>query len=70
MKQDKITYIHGKIVNVYIFYELTGFSSGDNDPTVKRSVTGAVRLTKKLTFISMGILAMELDLIEEEVFHF
>ena len=69
MKQDKITYTHGKIVSIYIAYELTGPNSDDNDPTVKNSLFGAVTLTKTQIFISTGILAMELDLEEEEVFH-
>ena len=46
MKQDKITYTHGKIVSIYIAYELTGPNSDDNDPTVKNSLFGAVTLTK------------------------
>ena len=69
MKQDKITYTHGKIVNIDIAYELTGSNSDDNDPTVKNFLFGAVTLTKTQIFISTGILAMELDLEEEEVFH-
>ena len=69
MKQDKITYTHGKIVNIDIAYELTGSNSDDNDPTVKNFLFGAFTLTKTQIFISTGILAMELDLEEEEVFH-
>ena len=34
-KQDKITYSCGKIVNIYIVYELTGSNSDGNDPIVK-----------------------------------
>ena len=45
MKQDKITFTNRKIVNIYIIYELTGSTSEDNDPTVKYSLFGAVRLT-------------------------
>ena len=36
LEQDKITYTHGKIVNIYIVYELNGYNSDDNDPTVKK----------------------------------
>ena len=46
MKQDEITYTNGKIVNIYIFYELTGSNYDDNDPTVKNVLLDAVTLTK------------------------
>ena len=45
-KQDKITHTHGKILSIYIVYELTGSNSDDNDPTLKNSLFGAVTLTK------------------------
>ena len=70
LKQSKISYTHGKIVNIYIVYELGASSSHVNDPTLKNCLFGAVTLTKMQTLINMDILAMELDLIEEEVFHF
>ena len=35
-KQNNITYIHGKVVNIYLVYELTGSNSDDNDPTKKK----------------------------------
>ena len=69
LKQPKVTYTHGKIVNIYIVYELGAYSSNDNDPTLKSCLFGAVTLTKN-ALINMDILVMELDLIEEEVFHF
>ena len=31
LKQDKITYTHGKIVNIYVVYELTGSNPDSND---------------------------------------
>ena len=40
LKQDKIMYTHGKIVNIYIVYELTGSNSDDSDPTLKNSFFG------------------------------
>ena len=47
MKQDKITYTRGKIVNIYIVYEI---NKKDNtiisDPTLKNCLFGAVTLTK------------------------
>ena len=44
--QDKITYTQGKIVNIYIVYELTGSNFDNNGSAVKSSLFGAVRLTK------------------------
>ena len=69
LKQPKISYTHGKVVNIYIVYELGASSSHNNDPTLKNCLFGAVTLTKNAD-ISMDILVIELDLIEEEVFCF
>ena len=33
LKQDQISYTHGKVVNIYIVYELGASTSNDNDPT-------------------------------------
>ena len=46
LKQDKITYPHGKVVNIYIVYELGASSSHVNDPTLKYCLFGALTLTK------------------------
>ena len=46
MKQDKVTFNHRKVVNIYIIYELTASGSNDSDPTVRISLFGAVRLTE------------------------
>ena len=70
LKQLKISYTHGKVVNIYIVYELGASRSHINDPILKNCLFGAVTLKlKMLTLISMDILVMELDLIKEEVFH-
>ena len=69
-QSNKLTYTHGKVVNIYIVYELGASSSSDSDPTLKNCLFGAVTLTKMQILNNMGILIMELDLIEEEVFHF
>ena len=42
LKQPKPSYTHGKMVNIYIVYELGASSSQSDDPTL----FGAVRLTK------------------------
>ena len=35
LKQSKISYTHGKVVNIYIVYELGASSSHNNDLTIK-----------------------------------
>ena len=46
LKQPELSYTHGKVVNIYIFYELTGSSSPFDDPTSKNCLFGALKLTK------------------------
>ena len=36
LKQSKISYTHGKVVNIYIVYELGASSSHNNDPALKK----------------------------------
>ena len=36
--KPKISYTHGKVVNIYIVYELSASSSHNNDPTLKKIV--------------------------------
>ena len=36
LKQPKISYTHGKVVNIYIVYELGASSSQNNDPTLNQ----------------------------------
>ena len=60
LKQDKITFRHKKIVNIYIAYELTGSSSNGNDPTVINSLFGAVRLTRNADIDKYGYSGYEI----------
>ena len=46
LKQDKVTFNYGKVVNIYIVYELSASSSSNSDPTIKNCLFGAVTLTK------------------------
>ena len=46
LKQDKITYNHGKIVNIYIVYEINKNGNTGSDPTLENRLFGAVSLTK------------------------
>ena len=45
VKQDKITYTHRKIVNIYIVYKLSS-NLNNFDLTLESCLFGAVRLTK------------------------
>ena len=55
LKQDKVTYTHGKIVNIYIVYEI---NKKDNtiisDPTLENCLFGAVTLTKQVNIDKYG----------------
>ena len=55
LKQDKVTYAHGKIVNIYIVYEI---NKKDNtiigDPTLENCLFGAVTLTKHVNIDKYG----------------
>ena len=42
LKQSKISYTHGKVVNTYIVYELGASSSYFSDSTLKRCLFGAI----------------------------
>ena len=58
LKQIKMSYTHGAIVNIYIVYELGASGSNDSDPTLKNCLFGAVTLTKnidKYGYSSYGI---------------
>ena len=48
LKQNKVTFNHGKIVNIYIVYRLIKLSNPykNNNLTVKNALFGAVTLTK------------------------
>ena len=54
LKQPKISYTHGKIVNIYIVYELGASSSHINDPTLKNCLFGAVTLTENADIDKYG----------------
>ena len=70
LKQDKITYTHSTTVNVYIVYELTGSSSKDNDPALKISLFGAVKLTKNAYIYKYGYSGYGLGFDRRGSFHF
>ena len=45
-QSNKLTYPHGKVLNIYIVYELGASSSSNSDPTLKICLFGAATLTK------------------------
>ena len=71
LKQDKITYTHGKIVNIYIVYEI---NKKDNtitsDPTLENSLFGAVTLTKNVNIDSYGYPGYGIGFDRKESFSF
>ena len=46
LKQDKIIYTHGKIVNIYIVYEINKIFPISSYPTLDNCLFGEVSLTK------------------------
>ena len=55
LKQDKVTYTHGKIVNIYIVYEINKKENTViSDPTFKNCLFGAVTLTKHVNIDKYG----------------
>ena len=54
LKQSKISYTQGKIVNIYIVYELGASSSHFDDPTLKNCLFGTVTLTKNADIDKYG----------------
>ena len=51
---NKLTYTHGKVVKIYIVYEVGASSSNVNDPTLKKYLSGAVTLTKNADIDGIG----------------
>ena len=45
-QSNKLTYTYGKVVNIYIVYELSASSSQSDDPTLKNCLLRTVTLTK------------------------
>ena len=54
LQQPNISYTHGKVVNIYIVYELGASSSHDDDPTLKNCLFRAVTLTKNADIDKYG----------------
>ena len=59
LKESEISYTHGKVVNIYIAYELDASSSHVNDPALKNCLFGAVTLTKNADIDKYGYFGLE-----------
>ena len=46
LKQDKISFNHGKVVNIYTVYEINKNFETKNYPTLENCLLGAVKLAK------------------------
>ena len=54
LKQDKLIFHHGRVVHIYIVYELSASSSSNSDLTLKNCLFGAVTLTKNADLEKYG----------------
>ena len=70
LKQPKLHYPHGTIVNIYIFYELGASGSNDSDPTLKNCLFGAVTLTKNADIDTYGYFDYGIGFDRKTVFSF
>ena len=52
--KSNISYAHGKVVKIYIVYELGASGSHNNDPTLKNCLFGAVTLIKNADIDKYG----------------
>ena len=65
MKQGKIAYTHGNIVNIYIVYELNS-TLNNFDTILENCLFGSVRLTKNTEIDNNRYSGMVLGLIQKE----
>ena len=69
-QSNKLTYTHGKVVNIYIVYELGASSSNINDYTLKNCLFGAVTLTKNEDIDKYGYSVNGIGFDRRGSFHF
>ena len=70
VKTIKNSYTYGKLLNIYIVYELGASSSHVNNPTLKNCLFGAVTLTRNADIDKYGYSGYEIGFDRREVFHF
>ena len=69
-QSNKLTYDHGRKVNIYIVYELGAFSSNNSNPTLKNCFFGAVNLTKNADIEKYGYSGSGIAFAERTIFSF
>ena len=67
LKQEKITFNHGKMVNIYIAYEIEKSVNISSYPTLENCLFGVVELTKDVDVDLYLVQYMVSDLIEKEL---
>ena len=70
LKQPKVSYTHGKVVNIYIVYELGVSSSHNNDLRLKNCLFGAVTLTKNADIDKYGYSGYGIGFYRRSIFSF
>ena len=68
LKQDKVTFNHGKVVNIYIVYEISKSINISDYPTLENCLFGAVRLTKNADIDKYGNSGYEIGVDRHESF--
>ena len=61
MKQDKVTFNHGKVVNIYIIYEINISINISDYSTLENCLLGTVRLTKNADINKYKYSGIKLD---------
>ena len=70
LKQPKVSYTHGTIVNIYIVYELSASVSHNNDPTLKNCLFGAVTFSKDADIDKYGYSGYGIGFNRKSIFTF
>ena len=70
LRQPKISFTHGTIVNIYLVYELGASSSHSDDPTLRNCLFGAVTLTKNADIDKYGYLGYGIGFDRKSSFSF
>ena len=66
-KQEKVVFNHGKIVNIYLVYEIKKSKNTISYPTLENCLFGEVKLKNMLMLISLNIQDMASDLTEKDL---
>ena len=70
LKQSKISYTYGNVVNIYVAYELGASSSHVKNPTLKHCLSGAVTLTENAGIDKYGYSGYGIGFYRKESFSF